>query len=283
MKERRGWVEPHPLLSLRRQCELLALSRTGLYYEPVGESELNLELMRCIDELYTAHPFYGARRMVACLRRQGYEVNRKRVRRLMQLMRIEALYPRPRTTLRDQEHKVYPYLLRDVAIVRPNQVWSTDITYIRLRVGFVYLVAIIDWFSRYVLSWRLSTTLDTEFCIDALEEALAGGVRPEIFNSDQGCQFTSVDFTKRLKDAGVQISMDGKGRALDNVFVERLWRTVKYEEVYIKDYDTVSDARSNLGQYLRFYNDERPHQSLAYQTPTEVHRGVITRTPNFLD
>ncbi len=227
-------------------------------------------LMRLIDEEYTRHPFYGSRRMVAILERQGYEVNRKRVQRLMDLMGLEAVYPKPRLSQGHPEHKKYPYLLRGVSIDRPDHVWSTDITYIRMDRGFVYLVAVIDWFSRYVLSWQLSNSLDVGFCLEALDRSLRMG-QPAIFNSDQGCQFTSVDFTDRLKARDILISMDGKGRALDNIFIERLWRSVKYEEVYLKDYQTVKEARDNLSAYFAFYNAERPHQALDYRTPKEVY------------
>lgn len=257
-------------LSVVRQCELLGLNRSGAYYEPVGESAMNLELMRLLDEQYTKTPFDGSRRLTAWLQRQGHKVNRKRVQRLMRKMGIEAIYPRPQTSRSNEEHTVYPYLLRDVAIVRPNQVWATDITYIRMRRGFVYLVAILDWFSRYVLAWQLSNTLDRGFCLEALDAALAKAT-PEIFNSDQGCQFTSNDFTARLIAADVRISMDGRGRCFDNIFTERLWRTVKYEEVYINDYDRVSDVYASLQRYWTFYNTERIHQALDYKTPQEVH------------
>ena len=267
---KRAAVERNSQISVTRQCELLGLSRSSLYYEAAVESQLNLELMRKLDEQYTRTPFYGSRRMVEGLRRQGHDINRKRVQRLMRLMGIEAIYPRPNTSRPDEQHKVYPYLLREVAIVRPNQVWATDITYIRLRGGFVYLVAILDWFSRYVLAWELSNTLHRSFCLEALDAALAQAT-PEIFNTDQGCQFTSTDFTDRLKDAGVQISMDGRGRAFDNIFTERLWRTVKYEDVYINDYTDVPDAYDKLRRYWEFYNTERFHQSLDYRTPHEVH------------
>jgi putative transposase len=267
---RRSLVERDGELSMARQCELLAIPRSGLYYEPAGESELNLLLMRKIDEQYTKTPFYGSRRMAAWLARKGHEVNRKRVQRLMRLMGVEAIYPKRKTSLKDQEHEIYPYLLRGLPIVRPNQVWATDITYIRMHRGFVYLVAILDWFSRYVLAWQLSNTLDRAFCLAALEEALSRGT-PEIFNSDQGCQFTSTDFTGRLKAAGIQVSMDGRGRVFDNIFTERLWRSVKYEEVYLKDYSDVPDVYGGLTHYFAFYNDERLHQALDYNTPREVH------------
>jgi len=227
--------------------------------------------MRLLDTQYTATPFYGIRRMTAWLRTQGYPVNHKRVARLMQQMGIEALYTKPQLSQATAGHVIYPYLLRHVKVERVNHVWSTDITYIRLHQGFVYLVAVIDWFSRYVLSWALSVTLDGQFCREALTQALRHGGRPEIFNTDQGAQFTSSDFTNLLTHAGIRISMDGRGRALDNVFVERLWRTVKYEEVYLKDYTTVREARQGLRQYFTFYNHERLHQALGYQTPAAVY------------
>ena len=244
-----------------------------MYYEPVGVSAADLELMRRLDEQYTRTPFYGSRRMTVWLRTQGYAVNRKRVTRLLALMGLEALVPRRRLSAPAPGHRIYPYLLRGVPIERVDQVWSTDITYIRLRRGFAYLVAVLDWYSRYVLAWELAPTLGTEFCVTALEAALRRG-RPEIFNTDQGSQFTSAAFTGRLEAAGVQISMDGRGRALDNVFVERLWRSVKYEEVYLKDYTGFTDAAGNLGVYFRFYNRERPHQALGYRTPAAVYRAA---------
>jgi putative transposase len=259
-------IEPdHGELSIRRQCELLGLARGSWYYEPAGETAENLKLMRRIDELYLKRPYYGSRRM-------GNElsVNRKRVQRLMRRMGLEAIYPKPRTTVRCPQHKIYPYLLRHLEIERPNQVWSTDITYIPLQGGYVYLTAVIDWYSRYVLTWRLSNSLDSTFCIEALEEALAYS-QPEIFNTDQGVQFTSVAFTGCLESRGVAISMDGRGRALDNVFVERLWRTVKYEEVYLKDYDDAWHAEASLREYFEFYCHDRRHQSLDYRTPAEVY------------
>lgn len=230
--------------------------------------------MRLLDVLYMDHPFYGARRMVAALVLEGYPVNRKRVRRLMQLMGIEAIYQKPRLSTPAPGHKIYPYLLRGLPIVRPNQVWSADITYIRLRQGFVYLVAIIDWYSRYVLAHEVSTSLETTFCLAALDWALASGRRPEIFNVDQGCQFTSPLFTGKLEAHGIQVSMDGRGRALDNVFIERLWRTVKYEEVYLRDYLGMLEAIESLKRYFRFYNEERPHQGLGYVTPASIWRAA---------
>ena len=269
-KERRALVELDGELSVVRQCELLGVNRSSVYYRPASETELNLELMRLIDQQYTKTPFYGSRRMTAWLVRQGHDVNRKRVQRLMRLMDIEAIYPRPTTSRRDEEHKVYPYLLHDETIIRPNQVWATDITYIPMRRGFAYLVAILDWFSRYVVSWQLSNSLDRHFCLEALDTALKTA-RPQIFNSDQGCQFTSRDFTTRLLDAQVRISMDGSGRCFDNIFTERLWRTVKYEEVYLRDYNDMTDAYTHLQRYLAFYNDERLHQALDHKTPREVH------------
>jgi len=266
-------IEPdHPRISISRQCELLGVNRSGFYYSPEPESSLNIELMHLLDEQFTATPFYGIRRMTACLRRQGYHVNRKRVSRLMHLMGIQAIYPRPRTSLNRHQHKVYPYLLDGVEISHPNHVWSTDITYIRLRGGFVYLAAILDWFSRYVISWRLSNTLDQYFCLAMLEEALLFG-KPAIFNSDQGSQFTALKFTDMLEDREIAVSMDGRGRFYDNIFIERLWRTVKYEEVYLRDYQTVSDAYMGLGNFFRFYNYDRVHQSLGYRVPAEVYRG----------
>jgi putative transposase len=264
-------VEPnHERLSVVRQCELLGVARSSWYYQPRGESEENLELMRLLDEQYTRTPFYGIRRMTAWLQQQGYAVNHKRVGRLLRLMGLEAIYPKPRLSLPAATAQRYPYLLRDLVIDRSNQVWSTDITYVRMRRGFLYLVAILDWFSRYVLSWEVSNTLDGTFCLAALESAL-GQSTPEIFNTDQGAQFTSQVFTRRLDVAGIRISWDGRGRALDNVFVERLWRSVKYEEVYLHDYETVGEAVDGLGRYFRFYNRERPHQALAYRTPAQVY------------
>jgi putative transposase len=256
---------------VKRQCALVGVARSSVYYQAVGESEYNVRLMRMLDEQYTRTPFYGARRMTEWLRTQGHAVNHKRVERLLRRMGIEAIYPRKRLSQPAPGHEIYPYLLRGVAIERPDQVWSTDITYIRLRRGFAYLVAVLDWYSRYVLSWELSTTLETEFCLAALERALGDGT-PEIFNTDQGAQFTSGDFTGRLKAVGIAISMDGRGRALDNVFVERLWRTVKYEEVYLRDYADFADAIIQLGRYFRFYNRERLHQALGYRTPEQVYR-----------
>jgi putative transposase len=257
-------------LSIVAQCRLLKVARSSLYWRPAAASEDDLRLMRQIDEQYLATPFYGARRMVAALRRDGWTVNRKRVRRLMRLMRIEAIYQRPNTSRRHPDHVVYPYLLGGVAIDRPNQVWCADITYIPLAKGFVYLVVVMDWFSRRVLAWRLSTGMDSGFCVEALQEALDRYGSPEIFNSDQGVQFTSAAFTGVLTASGVRISMDGKGRYLDNIFIERLWRSLKYEDIYIKAYASVLEARRGIGGWLNFYNGERLHQALGYQTPCEV-------------
>jgi len=241
-----------------------------MYYAPAGETTENLWLMRLLDQQYTATPFYGVVRMTVWLRRQGYAVNPKRVRRLMRAMGLEAVYPKPRLSKPAAGHRIYPYLLRGLVITRSDQVWSTDITYIRLRQGFIYLVAILDWYSRYVLAWEVSTTMDSSFCVSALSWALQAG-RPEIFNSDQGAQFTCDEFTGHLAKHGIAISMDGRGRALDNVFVERLWRTVKYEEVYLKDYRDVCEARDNLSRYFVFYNRQRLHQALDYRTPEAVY------------
>jgi putative transposase len=259
-------------LSVRRQCELLGLSRSSLYYEPGGEAAEDLRLMRRIDEQYTARPFYGSRRMTIWLNEQGEGVNRKRIQRLMRVMGLEAIYPKPRLSLAGKGHRIYPYLLRGVKVERKDQVWSTDITYVPMPSGFMYLAAVIDWFSRYVITWRLSNTLDGSFCLEMLEDALRGG-KPEVFNTDQGVQFTAAAFTGRLESAGVAVSMDGRGRALDNVFVERLWRSVKYKDIYIQGYDTVPGLHRGLARYFAFYNDERPHQSLGYRTPAAVYRG----------
>jgi len=263
-------IERNDVLSVRRQCELLGLPRSTLYYTPLPEAEEDLCLKRLIDEQYLRTPFYGSRKIRECLGKLGYEINRKRVQRLMREMAIQALYPR-KTTIPAEGHKIYPYLLRRVKIVRPNQVWSTDITYIPMHRGFMYLVAIMDWYSRYVLSWRVSNTLEARFCLDALDEALERYGTPDIFNTDQGSQFTSEAFTGRLEAAGIAISMDGRKRALDNVFVERLWRSVKYEDIYLKDYATADELIEGLGHYFTFYDHERVHQALDYRTPWEVY------------
>lgn len=272
IEQQRELIEPdNDSISVRRQCELIGLARASLYYEPAQESAENLWLMRLLDEQYTRTPFYGVLKMTTWLREEGHLVNCKRVRRLLRLMGLEAIYTKPRLSQASPGHQIYPYLLRGVKVTRVNQVWSTDITYIRLLGGFVYLVAIIDWYSRYVLSWEVSTTMENEFCLSALNRAL-DVARPEIFNSDQGSQFTSSAFTGILKEHQVAISMDGRGRALDNIFVERLWRSVKYENVYLHDYETVPDVIKGLGKYFQFYNRERFHQSLDYKTPEAVYR-----------
>jgi putative transposase len=259
-------------LNVSQQCELLGLSRSSYYYEPATATAANLALMEMIDREYTAHPFLGSRRLTAWLRGEGHKVNRKRVRRLLRVMGLEAIYPKPRLSVAGAGHKVYPYLLRNVAIERADQVWSTDITYIPLPNGFMYLTAVLDWHSRYVLSWRLSNTLDVDFCLEALDEALRQGC-PEVFNTDQGAQFTATSYTGRLQAAGAKVSMDGKGRCLDNVFVERLWRTVKYEEVYLWRHETVPALQEGLRRYFGYYNEGRRHQALDYQTPARVYRG----------
>jgi putative transposase len=257
-------------LSIVAQCQLLKVARSTLYYRPVPVGTEDLAVMRRMDELHLAYPFYGSRRLAATLRRDGWLVNRKRVKRLMQVMALETIYQKPNTSRSHPDHKVYPYLLRGLVIDRPNQVWCADITYIPMAKGFVYLVAVMDWFSRRVLAWRVSISLDTTFCVDALQEALERHGQPDIFNTDQGVQFTSADFLAELEARGVRISMDGKGRYLDNIFIERLWRSLKYEEVFIKAYGSVAEARRSIGGWLGFYNDERPHQALSYRTPREV-------------
>jgi len=258
------------MLSISRQCELLGLSRASYYYRSERDDRYNQRLMNLIDEQFTRLPFYGVERMTAWLNRQGHSVNVKRIRRLMRRMGLEAIYPKPRLSLSSQEHKRYPYLLSELIIDRPNQVWCADITYIRMLYGFIYLVAIMDWFSRYILAWETSTTLETAFCVQALEKALRTS-KPEVFNTDQGVQFTSVEFIEHLQAAGIRISMDGRGRVYDNIFVERLWRTVKYEEVYLHDYSMVSEARDGLKSYFLFYNGERLHTTLGNRTPYEVY------------
>jgi putative transposase len=270
-------VKKQDKLSLSRQCRLLSIGRTSVYCTP-KESGRTLDLMRRIDELYTEDPTYGARRLCAALRNKGVKIGRYKVRRLMEKMGLEAIYRKPKLSEPHPGHKVYPYLLRGVKVTRVNQVWSTDITYIRLRRGFVYLTAVIDWYSRCVLSWRLSTCLDTAFCVDALEEAVERYGVPEVFNTDQGAQFTSTAFTSVLNKHGVKISMDGKGRALDNVFVERLWRTVKHEDVYLKEYESVAECRAGLTAFFDRYNTQRPHQSLGYRYPKDVFMEGITHS-----
>ena len=272
-------IEPeHPRLSIQRQCALVSISRSAFYYQPAGEPPLNLALMRLIDEAFLETPWYGSRQMARHLRRQGYVVGRMRVRRLMAKMGLAPIYQKPRTTIPHPEHRAYKYLLRGLTIDRPNQVWCSDITYIPMRRGFLYLVAVMDWATRKVLSWRLSNSMDAEFCIQALEEALARYGPPEIFNTDQGSQFTSPRFVDVLKDAGVRVSMDGRGRWMDNVFIERLWRSLKYECVYIHAFETGSELRAGLTNWISYYNTNRPHSALAGATPDEAY-GQSRRRP----
>jgi putative transposase len=261
----------HPRLSVRRQCRLLLLSRSTLYYTPVGESTENLALMRVIDEQFLQTPWYGSRQMARWLQRQGHTAGRHRVRRLMRKMGLTPIYQAPRTSQPHPEHKIYPYLLRDLTIERPNHVWCADITYIPMRRGFLYLVAIMDWATRKVLAWRLSNTMDVGFCLEALDEAMARYGRPEIFNTDQGSQFTSLDFTEKLKDAEIKVSMDGRGRWIDNRFIERLWRSLKYECVYLNAFETGSEARRGIGRWIKYYNGDRPHSSHNGLTPNEAY------------
>jgi len=270
-------IEPdHPGLSVTQQCALLGLARASYYHQPKPESDENLRLMRVIDETYLAHPFFGSRQMARWLRRQGHTVNRKRVRRLMRLLELEAIYQKPNLSRANAAHRVYPYLLRHRVIDRPNQVWATDITYVPVQGGYAYLCAVIDWHSRYVLAWELSNTLDASFCVRAVARALATHGTPEIFNTDQGCQFTSAEFTQPLLALGVKLSTDGKGRCLDNVFVERLWRSAKYEEIYLKSYQSLVDAHAQLETWFHFYNERRPHSSLGRDvTPGEIYRATL--------
>ena len=270
----------HPELSISRQCELLGLARSSLYYNPSAPGSYNDLLMRLIDEQYTHTPFYGVPRMTAWLVRQGHPVNHKRIRRLMRLMGLAAIYPKPRLSASQKEHRRFPYLLKGIDITEPDHVWCTDITYIRMRRGFIYLMAIMDWYSRYVLSWEVSLTLESDFCIKGLERALKGA-QPEIFNSDQGSQFTSADFLNCLEQRDIRISMDSRGRVYDNIFIERLWRSVKYEEVYLNDYESVREGLASLSRYFEFYNNERVHQGLNYETPAGVYFGQKgERKPN---
>ena len=262
----------HPSLSLSAQCRLLALSRSTLYYQPEGHSAETLALMRRIDELYLRYPFYGSRQMVRHLAREGVTVGRHRVRRLMKLLGLEAIYRKPRTTVANPEHRVYPYLLRGLAIERANHVWCADITYIPVQGGFLYLMAVMDWATRRVLAWRLSNTMDTEFCLEALTEALERYGTPQIFNTDQGSQFTSIAFTAALEDAGIRCSMDGRGRCLDNAFIERLWRSLKYEAVYLHELADGFAAQRLIGDWMAYYNETRPHSALAGRTPAEAYR-----------
>jgi putative transposase len=274
--EKRRCIDPaHPRLSIMRQCELIGLPRASYYrHASEGETAENLELMRLIDEEYTRHPFYGSRKMRDYLRRLGYPVNRKRVRRLMRKMGLASVAPKPSTSKPAPGHKIYPYLLRDLEINTNNQVWCTDFTYVRLPGGFVYLTAVMDWHSRYVLSWEVSITMDEAFCVSALQCALRLYPHPQIFNTDQGSQYTGHAFTGELKKHAIRISMDGKGRAMDNIMIERLWRSVKYEEIYLKEYASVMELKQSLKRYFKFYNNERPHQSLNAMTPAEVYRNA---------
>lgn len=269
-------VQAHETLSIRAQCRLLGLSRSGYYLQPKGESAENLAVMKQVDEIYLSHPYFGSRRMTYVLKAEGHQVSRHRVRRLMRLMGIQAIHPKPKTSLGNKEHTVYPYLLRDLTIDRPNQVWCTDITYIPMKRGFMYLTVLMDWHSRKVLSWRLSNTLDARFCVEALEEALQTYGKPEIFNTDQGAQYTSEDFTKVLKEHKIQISMDGKGRWMDNVMIERLWRSVKQECVYLQEFDSIKELKNALQNWFRFYNEDRPHATFDGRTPNDVYHGTIT-------
>lgn len=261
----------HPRLSIARQCELLSIARSSFYRTPCEESEMNLTLMRLIDEQFLETPWYGSRQMARHLRRHGWCVGRKRIRRLMNKMGVVPIFQKPRTSPPCLEHKIYPYLLRDLAIDRPNQVWCADVTYIQMKRGFLYLVAVMDWASRKVLAWRLSNTMDADFCVAALEEAIVRYGAPEIFNTDQGSQFTSFAFTDVLKDNGIRISMDGKGRWMDNVFIERLWRSLKYECVYLNAFETGSEAKAGIGRWIGYYNESRPHSALNGKTPGEAY------------
>ncbi len=265
----------HPRLSIARQCELVKIARSSYYYTPKGESQSNLELVRILDKQFMETPWYGSRQMTRHLRRQGLQLGRKRVRRLMRKMGLAAIYQAPRTSAPHPEHRIYPYLLRGMTIERPNQVWCADITYIPMHRGFLYLVAIMDWASRRVLAWRLSNTMHAEFCVEALEEALENYGAPGIFNTDQGGQFTSLEFTRVLTAAGVRISMDGRGRWMDNVFIERLWRSLKYECVYLRDFQSGSQAREEIGIWMTYYNEDRPHSSLGDKTPAEAYHGAL--------
>jgi len=270
--ERKAMIAPdRPGLSLSRQCRLVSISRSSFYYAPKGESAEALALMRRIDELFLKYPFYGSRQMVRQLRREGISAGRHRVRRLMGLMGLEAIYQAPRTSTPHPQHRIYPYLLRNLTVVRPDHVWCADITYIPVRRGFLYLIAIMDWATRHVLAWRLSNTMDAGFCVEALHEAMARYGKPEIFNTDQGSQFTSLDFTGVLKDAQVTISMDGRGRCLDNIFIERLWRSLKYEAVYLHELTDGFVAQRVIGEWIGFYNTARPHSALDGKTPAEAY------------
>ena len=272
VEQRRRLIEPrHGQLSIVQQCELVSISRSSFYYQPTGETAELLALMRLIDAQFLETPWYGSRQMARHLRRDGHEVGRKRVRRLMTRMGLAPIYQRPRTPVRHPEHRIYPYLLRDLVVDRPNQAWCADITYIPMRRGFLYLVAVMDWSTRKVLAWRVSNTMDVAFCVEALQEALARFGRPEIFNTDQGSQFTSADFTDVLREAQVRISMDGRGRWMDNLFIERLWRSLKYECVYLHAFETGSELRAGLSRWIGYYNSRRPHSTLDGRTPDEAY------------
>lgn len=270
-------------LSIKKQCDLLGLNRSSYYTKPIGLQPQELQILNRMDEIFTDHPYYGNRRMMHVLKTEGYRVGRKKVRRYYQILGIEAIYPKINLSKRNKAHKVYPYLLRDLQITRPNQVWSMDITYVRLKQGFVYLCAIIDWHSRYVLSWRLSITLQSDFCIEALQEAIATYGKPEVFNTDQGVQFTSNNFIQVLQDHSIAISMDGKGRALDNVFIERFWRSLKQEKIYRLDLVSVKEAKDAISEYMKFYNNQRLHQSLEYKTPKSVHFGKAKKETEIIE
>jgi len=276
IKEKKQRIQTtHPNLSIKKQCDLISLPRSSYYHGGSTEQETpeNIEIMRFIDKEYTDHPFYGTRQMRNVLRRKGYKINRKRVQRLMRKMGIQSIAPKPNTIKAHPQHRIYPYLLRNFDVTRADQVWCTDLTYIRLAGGFVYLTAVMDWHSRYVLSWELSVTMDNEFCVSALERALRYHGTPYMFNTDQGSQYTSHEFTKVLKDKDIKISMDGKGRCMDNIFIERLWRSVKYEEIYVNEFQSAKQLRKSLKKYFYFYNHERPHQSFDGQTPAEIYYG----------
>ena len=276
MSNKRTMIDPvDPQLSISKQCQLLDISRSGYYYKSNGENDINLKLMNRIDEIYTEHPTWGSRKIRDYLRNEGYKMNRKRLQRLMRKMGISVIYPQKKLSTPHPDYKIYPYLLRGLDINRPNQVWCTDITYIRLKHGFVYLAAVMDWYSRKILSWELSVTIDKYFCMDALETALRHYTKPEIFNSDQGSQFTCPSFTGILKDHTIKISMDGKGRALDNVVIERFWRTLKYDEVYLKEYESVVEARQQIGTFIEMYNSKRPHATHEGLTPNSAYYSNI--------
>jgi putative transposase len=274
LKEKRGFVHKDEPLSIERQCEILSLSRSGFYYDPVADSELNLQLMREIDEIYLKAPFFGSRSITIELNKKGRSVNRKRIQRLMRLMGLEAMYPRPNTSLANKNEYKYPYLLRELEINRPNQVWGTDITYVPTENGYLYVTAILDLYSRYVVSWNISDNLESDFCIQTVKKALKNAGKPEIMNSDQGCQYTSKGYVNLLKENDILISMSGKGRCWDNIFVERLWRSYKYEEVYLKEYATGKDVAEGADWYFNFYNDSRAHSKLDYNTPKSVYFNI---------